>query len=149
MQLKCQFRFTSDDADLFMWTFNHELSTFLSFLYYLWDLLLFIIRSHQPTISGPDSILALTMPLKINIITLFLCMIISALALPPQLQKYLSGERTLPAWAHEAKPASLHHNLYSDTALPVSDKIEGPVTEATSALPSAPTSLLPWLQSAE
>jgi len=92
---------------------------------------------------------ALTMPSRISITTLFLCMIISALALPPQLQTYLSGQRSLPAWAHEVKPASLHHNLHSDTALPVSVKIEGPGTEATSALPSAPTSLLPWLQSAE
>ncbi|KIV79158.1 hypothetical protein PV11_06736 [Exophiala sideris] len=88
------------------------------------------------------------MPSRISIIMLFLSMIISALALPLQLQNYLSGGRSLPAWAQEVKPASLYHNLHSDTALPVSFKIDGPATEATSALPSAPTSLLPWLQSA-
>lgn len=88
------------------------------------------------------------MPFKANIMILVLSMIISALALPPQLQSYLSGERSLPAWAHGVEPPSLHFNLRPDTPLPVPDPNGGLAAESTSALPSAPTSLLPWLQGA-
>jgi hypothetical protein len=76
-----------------------------------------------------------------------------AAAFPPQLQVYLNAQPSLPAWASTSTPPSIEQNLHADYMLPeprplgYSEAETAP--EATiSALPSAPTSMLAWLQGA-
>ncbi|KAL6240743.1 hypothetical protein RBB50_012307 [Rhinocladiella similis] len=77
-----------------------------------------------------------------------LLLVASSVALPPRQQLYLTIQDNLPAWANDVKPASIHHNVHADEALPVADGASTAATDfdQTADLPSAPTSLLPFLK---
>lgn len=79
----------------------------------------------------------------------FLTMFVSALNAQHQ-QVYLGNDHNLPAWAYDANPPSLDHNEHAiDAKRPVrtDHPFIVPVDETgrLTGPPSAPTSLLVWL----
>ena len=75
------------------------------------------------------------------------------LALPAPLQVYLDGLKNTPAWANNVEPPTLHRNLHAANDLPVSitpsaltGRAFAEALESTTALPSAPTSMLHLLE---
>ncbi|KIW15329.1 hypothetical protein PV08_05375 [Exophiala spinifera] len=81
-------------------------------------------------------------------LVLLLLLVASSMALPPRQQHYLTTQDNTPTWANEASPASIHHNIHPDEALPVAEAALSVATDfdQTIDLPSAPTSSLPLLQ---
>ncbi|KIW44980.1 uncharacterized protein PV06_03407 [Exophiala oligosperma] len=90
-------------------------------------------------------------------VLLLLLLAASSTALPPPNHQFhitasttTQQESLQPAWANDVNPASIHHNIHADQDLPVAEGDASiPVMDLpdqTENLPSAPTSLLPFLQ---